>query len=208
MSRTENREQETESSRTRGFTLLETVVVIGLTALVSGALLFAIRQFYVHNAYIFEATAAVDSVRRGVATSLSNLREASYADDGNYPIASASATSIVFYSDVDADGGIERVKLWRSGDTFYKVVTNAAGNPPSYAGQANATTTIATYVRNTADVPIFAYYDSEGTLLSSASDISAIASVSVTLMVDLNPHRAPNVLTLSGSATLRNLRNQ
>lgn len=190
-------------------TLMEVVVVTAITGIVSGALLYTIRDFYRANAYIFEAATSVDSARRGVATTLHNLREASYADDGNYPIASAATSSIVFYSDVDADGGIERVRIYLSNETLYRTVTNAAGTPPSYAGQAPATTTIATYVRNSSSTPLFRYYDATGTQLATTSpDISEIASVATTLLVDLNPNRAPNVLTFTGTATLRNLKEQ
>lgn len=190
----------------RGLTLAETLVVIALTLLVGGALLSVIRMFYQNNAYIFEATTAVDSARRGLAVSLSALREASYGDDGNYPIAAAATSSITFYSDIDSDGGIERVKVWVYQDSLYRVVTNAAGNPPSYTGQTGASTTIATHVRNGTSTPVFAYYDSAGTQLSTTSpDVSDIASVAATLMVDINPSRAPNILTLTGGATIRNL---
>jgi type II secretory pathway pseudopilin PulG len=191
----------------RGFTLVEAIVVVAITAIVGGTLLSTIRNFYRANTYVFEATTSVDSARRGLATTLSALREASYADDGNYPIATAATSSITFYSDIDSDGGIERVRVYTINGTLYRTIINASGNPPSYTGQTTSTTTIATYVRNTGSVPIFTYYNSSGVQLSTTSPtLSQIASVSTTLMVDLNPNRAPNVLTLTGSATLRNLR--
>ncbi|HRH24374.1 MAG TPA: hypothetical protein PK109_02175 [Candidatus Paceibacterota bacterium] len=193
----------------RGISLVETVVVIAITAMVAGSLLSAIRYFYVNNAYVFEAASSVDSARRGIATALSDLREASYADDGAYPLGSVATSSITFYSDVDADGGVERVKIWRVSNTLYKVVTNASGNPPSYTGGGSSTTTIATYLRNATSTPLFAYYDANGTKLSTTSTpIASIATVAMTIQIDLNPNRAPNVFTLTGSATMRNLRDE
>ena len=191
----------------RGFTLVEAVVVVAITAVVGASLLSVIRNFYRANAYIFEATASVDSARRGLGTTLSAIREASYADDGNYPISAAATSSITFYSDIDSDGGIERVRVYTINGTLYRTIINASGNPPSYSGQTTSTTTIATYVRNGTSTPIFKYYDSQGVQLSTTSpSLSQIASVAATLMVDINPNRAPNVLTITGSATLRNLR--
>jgi prepilin-type N-terminal cleavage/methylation domain-containing protein len=190
----------------RGVSLAEMIVVIALTGVVSAALLSTIRNFYISNAYVFEAAVSVDSARRGLATTLSALREASYGDDGNYPIALAATSSVTFYSDIDSDGGIERVKVYILDATLYRVITNASGNPPVYTNAGSATTTVATYVRNGTSTPLFKYYDSNGTELSATStNESDIASVSSTLMVDLNPNRAPNVLTMTGSATLRNL---
>lgn len=193
----------------KGMSLVETIVVIAITALVSGALMSAIRYFYVNNAYVFEATNSVDSARRGLGTALADLREASYGDDGTYPISSAATSSITFYSDIDADGGVERVKIWRTGTTLFKVVTNAAGNPPSYTGQTSATSTIATFLRNGTSTPIFTFYDANGTqLATSSTPISSISTVTTTMQIDLNPNRAPQIFTLTGSATLRNLRSQ
>lgn len=193
----------------RGITLVETIVVVAITVAVAGAVFSAIRYFYVSKAYVFEAASAVDSARRGLATSLADLREASYGDDGSYPISAAATSSVTFYSDVDSDNSVERVKIWVANKTVYKVITNSGGNPPSYTGQTSATTTIATYLRNATSTPVFTYYDSTGAqLATSSTPLSSIAAVGVNMQIDLNPNRAPNVFTLSGKATLRNLRDE
>ncbi|MCI0597509.1 hypothetical protein L0Y34_00310 [Candidatus Parcubacteria bacterium] len=193
----------------RGVTLVEMIVVVALTVVVAGSLLSMITTFYRSNAFVFEAVSSVDSARRGLATALHNIREASYADDGAYPIESAATSSVTFYSDIDTDGGAERVRIYLLSGTLYRTVVNAAGNPPSYTGQPISTSTIAAYVRNSTSTPLFTYYDSSGAPLATTSpDIAAIASVRTTIMVDLNPNRLPNILTLTGAATLRNLRNQ
>ena len=99
------------------------------------------------------------------------------------------------------------MKIWAYQNTLYTVVTNSGGNPPSYAGQTSATTSIVSYLRNATSTPIFKYYDSSGTQLSTTSTpVSSIATVTATIQIDLNPNRAPQVFTLYGSATLRNLR--
>lgn len=192
----------------RGFTLAEMLVVVAITGVAGGSLLFVIQNFYRSNAYVFESAVSVDTARRGIGTTLQDIREASYGDDGSYPISSVATSSITFYSDLDNDPNVERVHIFIQDNTLYRVVTDSAGNPPSYTGQAGATTTILTYIRN-ATTPLFTYYNAEGTALSATStDVSEITSVAATLMVDLNPNRAPNVLTLTGTATLRNYTSQ
>lgn len=192
----------------RGFTLAEMLVVVAITGIVGGSLLFVIQNFYRSNAYVFESAVSVETARRGIGTTLQDIREASYGDDGSYPISSVATSSITFYSDLDNDPNVERVRIFIQNNTLYRVVTDSAGNPPSYTGQTGATTTILTYIRN-ATTPLFTYYNAEGTALSATStDVSEITSVAATLMVDLNPNRAPNVLTLTGTATLRNYTSQ
>ncbi len=185
------------------------LMVVATIGIVTGALTYAIVNVYRNNAYIFESTAAVENARRGLSLSLEHIREASYADDGNYPLGSIASTSITFYSDIDEDGGVERVRIYALNNTLYRETTNAAGNPPSYTGQTPATSTIASFLRNGPTEDIFVYYDDAGAPLPAISaNLGEVRSVAVTIMADLNPDRAPNVLTLTGSATLRNLRDE
>jgi len=191
----------------RGMTLIELITVVAILGLVSAALAGAIQFFYRSNAFLLEQTAALESARQGVRGAVVAIREASYGDDGSFPIQTAATSSITFYSDFDRDDSVEKETYRLLNGTLYRVVTNSGGSPPGYTGQPMSTSTVATYVRNTPSTPLFRYFDPFGVELSATStDVSRIASVTITLMVDLNPNRAPNVFTLSETATLRNLR--
>lgn len=190
----------------RAFSLIETLVVVAIVGAVGIALSVVILQGYKGNAYVFEAASSVDAARRGLFTALQNLREATYGQDGAYPVASAATSTVTFYADVDQDGPVERVRVYLSGTTLYRGVTNAGGNPPSYTGQPETVQTVVAYVRNGTTTPLFAYYDSSGALLTAPIDVSRVSFVTMDIRTDLNPTRAPNVYQLTGSATLRNLR--
>lgn len=190
----------------KGFTLAETLVVTAILGTVALALTSMIWFFYRSNAYLLEQTSAVDSANRGLNIAYKDIREASYGEDGSFPIASAATSTMTFYSDVDKDGPVEKVRLYTSNGTFYRGVTNASGSPPAYGGQETVTT-IATWVKNATSTPIIRYYDAAGGELTGTIAISSVRSVRIRLDVDLNPQRAPNVLTLERTATLRNLRN-
>lgn len=193
--------------RARGFTLMEVLVVISIMGVAGIALSGMIQSFYRNNAYLLEQTAALENARRGVRSAVSAIREASYGDDGSYPVESAATSTLTFYSDFDRDDSVEKETYQLIDGVLYRVVTNSGGTPRGYVNQPQSTTTIATDVRNTAAVPLFTYYDTAGVELSATStDESSIVSVVITLMVDLNPQRAPNVFTLQETATLRNLR--
>lgn len=187
-------------------TLIEMLVVIAIVTSAGIALSGAIQYFYRSNAFLLEQNAALDNARRGVREAVVAIREASYGDDGSYPIASAATSSITFYSDFDRDDSVEKERYVLMNGTLYRVVTNSGGAPATYAGQPMSTSTVAAYVVN-GTTPLFTYHDAAGNQLSATStDVSSIASVTITLMVDLNPNRAPNVFMLSEAATLRNLR--
>lgn len=190
----------------RGFTLAETLVVIVIVTVVGLAVTRLITFFYTSNAYVFQQTSALDSAHRGVEYAFLNIREASYGDDGSYPVAQAATSSITFYADVDNDGPIEKIRVYLAQGSLYRGVTNSAGSPPTYTGQTESVSTIATNVVNATSSPIFRYFTTAGTELTTPINVSDIASVSTELSVDLNPSKAPDIFTLRASATLRNHR--
>lgn len=194
------------SRTTRGFTLVELITTIAILGVVSIALLSLIQSFYKNNAYLIEQTAALDSSRRGIDETIMLLREASYGDDGTYPISIAGTSTITFFADMDNDASVERIRYTLVGETLYRTIANSTGTPPNYPAAQQSTSTIATNVRNTAATPIFTYFDADGDQLATSSPaLAQISSIKVQLLVDLNPNRAPNVFTLSQQATLRNL---
>ncbi len=193
----------------RGFTLIETVVVIAMTALIMVTLGVLFAYFYKTNAYTLEQSIAVGQARLGVEDAMKYLREASYGDDGSYPVGSAATSSITFYANITSGSpAVAQVTYTLQNGTLYRVVKESAGNPPSYNGAAPATTTIATSVVNNATTPVFRYFDNTGTELTMPVNISSIASIETTVVIDVNVNRAPVSFTLSGGATLRNLKSQ
>lgn len=191
----------------RAFTLVEVVVVVAITSVVGLALSSMILYTYRTNTYIYQQSAATDNARRGLEFALQNLREATTGADGSYPVSVAATSSVTFYSDVDVDGSVERVRYFLSGSTLYRGVTNPAGSPPSYTGQSEATTTIASYVKNfIANSPVFTYYAENGTALAVPADPADVRTVGMGVMVDVDPNRTPTTYSLTGSATFRNLR--
>lgn len=191
---------------TRAFTLIEMIVVVALTGTVGVGLLLMISYFYRSNAYLIEATTATESASEGIVVTLESLREATYGEDGSYPLAAAATSSVTFYADLDLDDSVERVRFYIENGTLYRALTEPGGNPPSYASQTPTVTTIATYVKNGTSTPAFRYYDQSGAELTGAIDIAEVRTVRSRFEVDINPLRAPNVVSFEGAATLRNIR--
>jgi len=191
-----------------GFTLVETVVVIAVTALIMVTLGSLLVYFYKTNSYALEQSAAVGQARRGVEDAMRYLRETSYGSDGSYPIESAATSSIAFYANINSDTAIERVTYILRNGTFYRAVAAPIGSPPTYAGATYSTTTVASSVVNGTSTPIFRYFNNVGVELTAPINISKITSIETTVVIDVNVNRAPVSFTLSGGATLRNLKYQ
>ncbi len=192
----------------RAFTLVETIVVISITTLIIVTLGMLLSYFYKTNAYTLQQTIAVAQARQGVEDATRYLREASYASDGSYPIAQVATSSITFYANTNSGPAIERVTYTLEGGTLFRTITEPVGNPPTYSGGPLATTTIAVSVVNDSLTPVFRYFDDTGAELTAPVNVSKIASVETTVVIDVDVNRAPTSFTLSGGATLRNLKNQ
>jgi type II secretory pathway pseudopilin PulG len=190
-----------------GFTLVETIVVVAATVLIFMTIGMLLTYFYKINAYTLEQAKAVGQARRGIEDAMRYLREASYGSDGSYPIANVATSTITFYANVDTDSVIERVTYSLIDGVFYRTITQPAGNPPSYTG-AVSTSTITILVVNPITTPVFRYFDDTGAELSTPINIAKVASIKTTIVVDANVNRAPVAFTLSGGATLRNIRDQ
>lgn len=194
------------SHQQRGLSLIETVVTIGVFALIMGAVTSSLIYFYRSNAYTVEQSSAITSARRGVETMVQHLREATYAEGGAYPIKSVGNYEIVAYSDIDQDADVERVRFFMDGTNFKREVTNPTGTPATYTG-SQRTSILATDVRNQQNNrPIFEYYNADGGVISDYNNLSAIRSIAVNLVVNVNPARSPRGYTARSRATVRNLR--
>lgn len=179
-------------------------MVVAMATVVLGAVVASILYFYRANTNTFEQGIQVESARRGVEFAMRDIREITYGDDGAYPILSFSTSSFSFYSDVDRDESVERIRYFLEGASFKKEVTNATGSPPSYASPEQAST-ISEYVQNASQgLPVFRYYNASSTEITAFSTTTSIIYITMTLVVNVNPDRLPGEFTLRSAATLRN----
>ena len=99
----------------KAFTLIETLIVIGIFAIIMGAVFSAIVMVYKTHGYTWQQSLAIDEARRGIKIMAQEIREARPGDDGSFPIEKADDKEFIFYSDIDKDGAVERVRYFLGG---------------------------------------------------------------------------------------------
>jgi len=95
-----------------GFTLIEALVTIAVFTLAMGALFGFIVLSYQTQTYTWQQSQAIDEARRGIEVMVKEIREARIGDDGAYIIEKAEDYEFVFYSDIDKDEEVERVRYF------------------------------------------------------------------------------------------------
>jgi len=111
----------------RSFTLIETLVAIFVFSLIMGAVSGFVVMAYRTYGYTWQQSTAIEEARRGIETMVKEIREARTGDDGSYPIEKADDKEFIFYSDIDKDGEVERVRYFlgtvSSGNQIQECVT-------------------------------------------------------------------------------------
>lgn len=189
-----------------GFTLIEIIVVIGIISVI-GTIVY---QFVIQGNNIFIQTRdqalAQDTLRKVMDSLAKELREAQSADNGAYLIEQAGEQSIIFYSDIDNDGKRERLRYFQNGLNFQKGIIEPIGT--QYPQGNEVITTIVSDIRNTG--PIFTYYTENYTgtelPLPQPVDIAQIRLVHLQFIVDIDPLKPPDPITIETSVMIRNLK--
>lgn len=184
-------------------TLMEVVVTLAVVSLVMVSASDAVLSLYRTNGNGTRATAQIANARHGFPALLQELRQSAYGNDGSYPIAVMATSSLTFFSNISNSAGALKLQYQLVGTTLVRSQTNPS-TPPAYTATPSIST-IATDVHNASDdLPLFRYYDKNGTEITNMSNVTAVASVVVTIDVLSAGMTTPFVL--SATTTLRNLR--
>ncbi len=202
------------AKKLRAITLIEVVIAIGIASIVMGGFTMLFSRTWDINKFILEEGMASAVASRATNKIIIQLRAAQQADNGDYPLASASDFSLTFYSDVDNDGAVEKVHYFLDDahDQLKIGVSNPlATNPVTYPASDDAVAVVANYVVNTAGNPIFYYYnnnypgDQANNPLATPANVGNIEMIQIHLYVNINPVHAPDNINIESFVDLRNL---
>lgn len=196
----------------RGFTLVETMVTIviyGLVMIGCAALLYAI-----FNNSNTQPTALneVDQANAAATEFVNEVRDASYGNDGSFPINQASTTQIIFFSPYDSGSSttVDRIRYFVSSSTLYKGVIVPSGSPLSYNTANEQVTAVISNV-SLASTSAFFYYNGSyaGTSspLSQPVNVNQVTYVQLELNVLMKQERnSTSTFEISTGAAVRNLK--
>lgn len=191
----------------RGFTLLEILLVIGIFLLLLTGVGYLMIGTFQTQRIAFQQLQGQKEGRLVVENFVKEFRRAAASSIGAYPIEQAAASAVTFYSDIDSDTFRERVRYFLEGSNFKKGVIKPSGTPLTY-NSTNETITI--QAQNILSDQIFSYFDKNyagtSTPLSFPVNVTQIRLVQINLVIEQNLTVAPGPLTVTSQAQIRNLK--
>lgn len=196
--------------RRSGFTVVEIIIVIGILAGIVGlsasfqAGVFRMNRMFGSSVDAsFEANRAVKEMGR-------IIRSLAPSEQGAYPVEMAATSTFTFFSDIDHDGVVERVRYYLATSTLMMGVVEPSGSPLTYTLANEKKTQFIHYVRNGSSTPLFTYYDRNytGTTSPLVQPVAtqSVRHVRVHVFVDTDPSQLPGPLSIISGMTFRNLK--
>lgn len=183
-----------------GFSFLEVVIALGISLSIIGILVQFTGMVAKVQGSLNAILAANKDVNGVLGAITSELRSATQSAAGGFPVESASTSSIVFYTDTDGDGIIERVRYFISSSTLQKGIIDPTGTPAMYP---TSTERIATVLSNVGAGSGFSFYDQNYT----GTQPALVAPVDPTAVSIVNFTLVETGRSFSTTAMLRNLKN-
>ena len=118
-----------------------------------------LNDIFVNSSQELSSMSNIDQARSALSVFTNEIRNATTASNGSYPLNQASSSQIIFYSNFrTANGAVERIRYYVSGNTLYKGTVLPSGSPLAYNLSSESVSLVATGISN-GSTPLFYYYD-------------------------------------------------
>jgi prepilin-type N-terminal cleavage/methylation domain-containing protein len=192
-----------------GLTLIETLTALTIFSLSLGAVFTFILQGMKAQNMNSKQLIAQSNGRYALKNLVTELRGVQYSEEGTYPIEKAEDNVLIFYSDIDFDGRIEKMRYFIENSELKRGVTKPSGEPPKYPPTSEKITSAVKFLAMGGE-PIFKYYEGSYTgtesPLPSPFNLGKIRLIHIKIIIGVNPNETPPPLSLETQAVLRNLK--
>jgi hypothetical protein len=165
----------------KAFTLIELTFFMLIISFIIFSLILFILNISNFNVYLIFGLGKVNEIQLFLSEIKKELKSMELSNIGNYPIEEVSSTTIIFYSDLDNDGLVERIRYFLDQDKLKKGVVSPSGNPLRYDITQEKTKTVVRdiYLPNR----IFTFYNEN---LNETYDIAKIRTVKVNVKAKID----------------------
>ncbi len=194
-----------------GFTVVEMLIAIFIITVVGIAVVNFQLDIFSLNKISNNNLIAQEDARKALKSMTAEIRSISQPITGSYAIAETATSSFTFYSNIDTDVSIEKIRYFLSGTTLKKGTIKPTGNPPLTYSPANETFKEVVHNIANATSSIFSYYnenyDGTSPSLPQPVDASLVRLVKINIIIDDNLLKSPSALNMTTQVSIRNLKN-
>jgi len=198
-----------KKSAKKSFTLLEVMVSLGIFLLIIILIWGWQKDVFSINNLLIKKLVIQDNLRKTIKSFVAEARTAQPSAAGAYLLETANKDEIVFFSDLDYDGIVERVRYFLNDHKIKKGVIEPTGQPPVYNSNDEIVNQLADAVINQND-EIFLYYDEsydgDGDPLVQPVNISTVRLIKIIITADENTDQPPKPITETSQISIRNLK--
>lgn len=196
----------TQQKNNKGFTLIEILVYI----LIFSSLVFMSTDFVISGlratTFGIEQEEATRAAKKTVDYMTLEIRQARTSNRGDYLLDDVSSQSFSFYSNIDDDSNIEKIRYFIDGDTLKKGIIKPTGSPLQYISANENIEIVAEYVNNQA-IDAFTYFDTNQTkIINPGGDKDKIRLINVHLLINVTPEIMPADYIIDMNIHFRNLK--
>ncbi|HBM45554.1 MAG: hypothetical protein UT05_C0010G0015 [Parcubacteria group bacterium GW2011_GWF2_38_76] len=192
-----------------GFTTIELLLGITFVVFIGLAVGNFQENLFSNSDYLTRSLTAEGDARIVLRKLISELRTMNYSSVGSYPIGLATENSIIFYSDINSDNNMERLRYFLDGEFLKVGIVYPSGSPLSYDLDSEK---ISILVRNIVPgASIFTYYDTnyngENGAIAFPVDLSLVRLVKVDIPILIKNRGTTTPYSISSQVSIRNLNN-
>lgn len=193
----------------KSFTLLETLISLGIFILIMLLIWGWQKDIFSINNILVKRVITQENLRKTIINFIAEVRAAKPSDDGAATIEKATKNEFIFFSDIEYDNTVERLRYFLSNHKLKKGIIKPTGQPPVYNPANETISELVNYVVNENDEIFFYYdrdYDGASAPLDQPINIPNIRLVKITVTVNENPDRPPESITETSQTSIRNLK--
>lgn len=194
-----------------GFTLVETLVTIGIFVILMLGITILFKNIYVTSNQQSLSLETTDQARLELFNFTNEIRNATNGNDGSYPIIQADNAQVVFFSSFGAtDNNINRIRYYVVNSTLYKGTTIPTGSPKTYNLSTETVLPVVTNIAATTSSIFYYYdgnYDGTSTPLTQPVNVNQIKFVKMNLTITKQDARnSTSTFSVIAGGAIRNLK--
>jgi prepilin-type N-terminal cleavage/methylation domain-containing protein len=194
-----------------GFTIIEVMVVMAIFVMLIFLVVAMLNAIFVNSNQEMLSMNNIDQARIVSSAFVNEIRNATMANDGAYPLNYAGDSQIIFYSNFGSSNPavVNRIRYYILNNNLYKGVITPTGNPLAYNLASESVKLVQSDLQN-ASTPLFYYYngqyDGTGQQLLQPVNINQVRFIKINLVI-LNQTIKNSVSTfnISAGGTIRSV---